>query len=132
MFIKNFDELATTPQRKIVLELVEEALSSIQTENVLSRNITVLNNKLSIKDKIFDLSNFERVFLIGFCKGSAKNSRLIEEKLGDKLTEGYVIDLPANATQALQAGARPETFKKIQFTQGTHPLPSQVNLDFAN
>ena len=104
MFIKNFDKLAITPQRKIVLELVEEALSSIQTENVLSRNITVLNNKLSIKDKIFDLSNFERVFLIGFGKGSAKNSRLIEEKLGDKLTEGYVIDLPANATQALQAG----------------------------
>lgn len=120
MFIKNFDKLATTPQRKIVLEIVEEALSSIQTENVLNKNFTVLNNKLSIKDKTFDLSNFQRVFLIGFGKGSAKNSKLIEDKLGQYLSEGYVID------------TNPEDFQKIKFTQGTHPLPSQVNLDFVN
>ena len=120
MFIKNFDKLATTPQRKIVLEIVEEALSSIQTENVLNKNFTVLNNKLSVKDKIFDLSNFQRVFLIGFGKGSAKNSKIIEDKLGEKLTEGYVID------------TNPEDFKKIKFTLGTHPLPSPGNVKFTD
>ena len=67
---------ATTPQRKIVLEIVEDALSSIQTENVLNKNFTVLNNKLSVKDKIFDLSIFQRVFLIGFAKGLQKIQRL--------------------------------------------------------
>ncbi len=118
MFIKNFDNLATTPQRKIVLDLVEEALSSIQTENVLNREINVSNGKLIIKDKTFDLSNFDRIFLIGFGKGSAKNSKFIEEKLGEKLTEGYVID------------TNPEDFKKIKFTKGTHPLPSEQNLIF--
>ena len=132
MFIKNFDKLALTDPRKIVLQLIEEALSSIQTKNVLSKNITVLNNKLSIKDKTFDLSNFQRVFLIGFGKGSAKNSKFIEEKLGDKLTEGYVIDLPANVTQALQAGTNPEAFSKIKFTLGTHPLPSTQNVEFTD
>ena len=59
MFIK-IDKPATTPQRKIVLEIVEDFIS-IQTENVLNKNFTVLNNKLS-KDKIFDLSIFQRVF----------------------------------------------------------------------
>jgi len=120
MFIKNFDKLATTPQRKIVLEIVEEALSSIQTENVLNKNFTVLNNKLSIKDKIFDLSNFQRVFLIGFGKGSAKNSKFIEDKIENYLTEGYVID------------TTPEDFQKIKFTQGTHPLPSAQNVEFTD
>src|SRR3989344_3198247 len=119
MFIKNFDELATTPQRRIVLEIAEEALFSIQTENVLSKNIEVLNNKLSVKGTTFNLSNFERVFLIGFGKGSAKNSKFIEEKLGSYLTDGFVID------------TNPEEFKKIKFTQGTHPLPSEQNLIFA-
>ena len=120
MFIKNFEELATTPQRKIVLELIETALSSIQSENLINQEVKVENDQLTIMDKIFDLSSFDRVFLIGFGKGSAKNSRLIEEKLGDRLTEGYVID------------ASPEEFRKIQFTQGTHPLPSQTNIDFVN
>ncbi|HKC14827.1 MAG TPA: DUF4147 domain-containing protein [Patescibacteria group bacterium] len=105
-FIKNFDKLATTPQRKIVLDLIETALSSIQPEKVLE-NFTVEGIK-----------NYEHVYLIGFGKGSAKISKIIEQKLGDKLTEGYVIDVT------------PEEFNKIQFTQGTHPLPSQTNLDF--
>ena len=120
MFVKNFDQLATTPQRKVVLQLIEEALSSIQSENVIGKNVKVENNKLKIIDKSFDLANFERIFLIGFGKGSAKNSKLIEEKLGEKLTEGYVID------------ASSESFSRIQFTQGTHPLPSQTNLDFVD
>ncbi len=120
MFIKNFDKLAVTPSRKIVLTLIEEALSSIQSENVINRSLKVENDKLTIIDKIFDLSNFNRIFLIGFGKGSAKNSKLIEEKLGEKLTEGYVID------------TNPETFSKIKFTQGTHPLPSAQNVEFTD
>lgn len=127
MFIKNFNQLATTPQRKIVLEIVEEALSSVQTENVLNNSVKVDGNILTIKDKdlpagrqAFDLSSFDRVFLIGFGKGSAKNSKFIEDKLGNYLTAGFVID------------TNPEDFQKIKFTLGTHPLPSQVNLDFVN
>lgn len=130
MFIKNFDQLATTPQRKIILQLVEEAFSSIQSENVINNSVSVNGNNLNIKDKSLDLSNFNRVFLIGFGKGSARNSRLIEDKLGDKLTEGYVIDVSSEALA--KAGTNPEEFKKIQFTQGTHPLPSQTNIDFVN
>lgn len=118
MFIKNFGNLATTPQRKVVLELIEEALSSIQAENILSKNITLSDNILGIKDKSFNLSQFKRIFIIGFGKGSAKNAKFIEEKLGNKLTAGFVIDTNLQG------------FAKIEFTKGTHPLPSQVNIDF--
>ena len=120
MFIRNFEKIATRPQRKIVLELVETALSSIQPENVINNSIKLENNILRISDKSFDLGGFERIFLIGFGKGSAKNSRLIKEKLGNRLVESYVIDTNS------------EDFKKIKFTQGTHPLPSQTNVDFTD
>lgn len=105
-FIKNFDSLNTTPQRKIVLDLIEAAISSIQPEQVL-------------KDfKIENIEQYSNVYLIGFGKGSAKISSIIEQKLQSKLTEGYVIDLTS------------EQFTKIQGTIGTHPLPSQANIDF--
>lgn len=105
-FIKNFKELATTRKRKIILDLLETAISSIQPEEIL-------------KDfEIKNIENSENVYLIGFGKGSARISKIIEEKLEKKLTEGYVIDVT------------PEEFTKIEFTQGTHPLPSQTNLDF--
>ena len=90
--IKNFEELATTPDRKIVLEIIEEGLASIQPDRVFKENISLNGNILKIKDESFDLDLFENVFLIGFGKGSAKNSKLLEELLGKKLTEGYVID----------------------------------------
>lgn len=118
--IKNFETLAKTPQRKIVLGLIEEALASIQPEKVLTENVSLQENVLKIRDNQFDLSNFERIFLIGFGKGSAAISKIIEGKLGDKLTEGFVIDLEVPT----------ETESKIKFTKGTHPLPSQTNLDF--
>ncbi len=120
MFIKNFSNLAKTPNRKIILDLIESALSSIQPEEVTDKNFKLENNLLTIKDKTFNLGEFDRIFLLGFGKGSSKNSKIIEYKIGDKLTKGYVID------------TNPDTFTKIKFTQGTHPLPSQVNIDFAN
>lgn len=118
MIIKNFESLAKTPQRKIVLELIEEALSSIQPEKVLKEVMSLDNDVLKIKDQEFNLKNFEKVFLIGFGKGSAKISKHIEELLGETLTRGFVID------------AEGESFEKIEFTQGTHPLPSLQNMQF--
>ncbi len=116
--IKNFESLNKTPQRKICLELVEAALSSIQPQSIIAKNFSLNGNTLTIQGKIIDLTRFERIFLLGFGKGSAGLSKHIENMLGNLLTEGYVIDLGQ------------EQFSKIQLTIGTHPLPSDVNLSF--
>lgn len=116
--IKNYDSLNSTPQRKICLDLIDAALSSIQPENIISKNFSLENNKLTIQDKTIDLNLFERIFLLGFGKGSAGLSKHIEKVLGNFLTDGYVIDLES------------EQFSKIQLTIGTHPLPSEANLSF--
>ncbi len=116
--IKNFDALNKTPQRKICLELIEAALFSIQPQNIIAKNFSRKDNILTIQGKIIDLNRFEKIFLLGFGKGSAGLSKNIENILGNLLTEGYVIDLV------------PEQFSKIQFTIGTHPLPSESNLSF--
>lgn len=115
-FIKNFNELATTPQRKIVLDLIEAGISAIQPEKVLG-NFSIPN-----------LDTYENVYLIGFGKGSARISKIIEDKLADKLTEGYVIDVTGEPAEGEARQGR--QFIKINFAQGTHPLPSQTNIDF--
>ncbi len=117
-FIKNSEELGITEPRKAVLDLIETAYESIQPENALRNSVKIQGDTLSIKDKTYNLSEFDRVFLIGFGKGSAGISKIIETELGDKLTEGHVID------------ASPETFSKIHFTKGSHPVPSILNIAF--
>lgn len=117
-FIKNFDNLAKTNQRKIVLSLIETAFSAIKPSNVLQKEFTTKNSLLDIKGEKLDLKSFNRIFLLGFGKGSAGIAKVISKSLGSYLTAGFVID---NV---------PETFAKIHFTLGTHPLPSADNLAF--
>jgi glycerate 2-kinase len=116
--IKNFEFLNKTPERKICLDIIEAGLSSIQPQNVIQGMFSLENNVLTIQNKTIDLISFERIFLLGFGKGSAGISRNIESILGNSLTEGYVIDLGR------------EQFSKIELTIGTHPLPSEVNVSF--
>lgn len=116
--IKNYPELASSDTRKVVLNLVEIGLASLQIDAALAKNFNLQGDSLQIVDKTYDLKNYDKIHLIAFGKGSAKVSRIIEEILKDKLTKGYAID------------ASEERFEKIDFTLGTHPLPSAQNLDF--
>lgn len=116
--IKNYDELNVSPERKILLDLIEAGLNSIQPEEVFSKNISLKENVLRIKDKQYNLDDYSNIYILGFGKGSAENSKLLEKLLGEKLTAGYVIDTTE------------EQFSKIQFTLGTHPVISQQNVDF--
>jgi glycerate-2-kinase len=117
--IKNYDSLAQTPARKTVLELIETAFAAIQPENVLNTHFTLKGTHLHILDQNFDLANTERVFLLGFGKGSMEVCRIISDKLGEKLTSGFDIDVVEG-----------ESFGKISYTKGSHPLPIQTNVDF--
>ena len=118
MFIKNYSHLAKTKQRRIVLDILEAGLESIQLEKVIEKSVIPTAFNFVIEDRVYAFDALDHIYLLGFGKGSAKACKLIEELLGDHLTAGWVIDIT------------PETFAKLHFTQGTHPLPSQTNLDF--
>ncbi len=93
-------------------------MSAIQPKNLLSESVRREDNSLFLKNKRVNLDHFERVHLIGFGKGAADVSAILEKVLGDKLTNGRVID------------TKPFEFRKIKYTVGTHPLPSKQNIDF--
>lgn len=116
--IKNYDQLATNDNRKVVLDLIETAFASIKPDEVFKKDFSFTDNLLTIQGKTFDLKHFERVFLVGFGKGSSGICKILESKLGDSITEGFDIDVVD------------ETFTKLTYTKGTHPLPSQANFDY--
>ncbi len=118
-YIKNYDQLATNENRKVVLDLIEAAYSAIQPHHVFEHNFSLEDNKLKIFDQTFDLSKFDGIFLLGFGKGSAGNCKLLEDKLGDLVIDGYDIDVVEDPH-----------FKKVHYTKGTHPLPSEQNIAF--
>src|SRR3989344_6112420 len=124
--IKNFDQLATSPARKVALEIMEAGLAAIQPEEVISSQFTVHGSQLDVSGQKFDLDQFERVFLVGFGKGSGEISRLIGEELGERLTAGWDIDVEY---QISNLKSQKDT-SKIKYDHGMHPLPSQQNIEF--
>ena len=119
--IKNFDSLAKDETRKVCLEILEAGLASIQPQKIIQENISLKDNVLKIQNQKINLKESKNIFLLGFGKGSAYLSRNTEQILGNYLTKGYVIDLE-------EESANWRT--KIEFIQGTHPLPSEQNITF--
>jgi len=117
MMINNFEELATTELRKKALNIVNAGLEAINTEKILRDGVRLEDDNLVIKNKIFNLNDYKRVFVVGFGKASSLMAKVIEEILKDKIEEGIVI-----STNNVK-------LDKIKVIEGTHPMPSQGNID---
>ena len=118
--IKNKKELSTNPLRKDALDILESGYQAVLTENVLTKNISLKGETLKIKDKKYNLKDYKKIFVIAFGKCSNQSALFIEELLGDKITDGIVLDVKS------------EKFKKLKSEKGTHPLPSNQNFKAAD
>ncbi len=115
-WIHNFEELATTENRKLALNIAEAGLDAINTEKIIRASVKLDGNILSVQSAQFDLSKFKRIKVIGFGKASCEAAHALEQVMGPKINEGVVIGLNAIKCDYI------ETFA------GSHPKPSFVNI----
>lgn len=115
-WIKNFDELATTPNRKMALEIAEAGFDAISTEEVIKNKIRLENNILFVDGENFDLSKFKNIKVVGFGKAAVLSALALEKILGAKITKGAVV------------GLNKVNLNHIETFAGTHPRPSEANI----
>jgi len=117
--IKNFQDLAVTPERKDVLSILEAGLRSIDTIKIVKESVRLEGGHLCIKDKICSLYEVKRVYVVGVGKCVVKAAEALEEILGDRIEAGIVLDvsIPENCQ-----------LKKVKCFDGTHPFPSEKNV----
>ena len=121
--IKNRPELLKENEtlRKDALDILEAGLLAINTEKVLKAKLTINGDAFCVESLSeggvgFQCQFFERIFFIGIGKCAFDGAKVIEDILGDKLTEGIVLDVKAGV------------LKRIKSYQGTHPFPSETNV----
>jgi len=115
-WFKNWDEIATTPNRELTLRIIESGLDAIDTESVILNSIKLENNILTIQGQSFDISKFKKIKVVGFGKSSSLAALALEKVLGDKITEGAGV------------GLEKVDCKYIETFAGTHPRPSEINV----
>ena len=115
-WIKNFDELVITENRRLALEIVEAGLSAINTEGVILRSIKLDNDILTVQGKEFPLSKFKRIKVVGFGKACGGAALALEKVLGARINTGAIV------------GRQRVNCKYIESFVGTHPKPTEINI----
>ncbi len=119
-YIKNFVELASTKLRNDALTIALSAYRAIDTKAVINNSLKLVDNKLNILGKVFDLALYKRIFVIGFGKASCNAALAIEEIMDGHITGGIVID------------KSPKDCRVIRVYKGAHPLPNKQNVDISD
>ena len=116
-FIKNVDTFTITRTRADALTILEAGYASIDTGNAIRQHVSLEGKALTVGEHTFDLTCFDRLLVIAFGKCAVDASVVLEEILGDHITDGIVIDIRSGAP-----------LKRLSFRSATHPLPSEQNI----
>lgn len=108
---------------QIAKKIFLKAIEAVNPYYKIKENIHIDNNFLVIKgengeENLFNLDNFERIFLFGTGKASCIMAKAIEEIFGERIIKGIVTTkyghaLSLNITEIIEAG---------------HPLPDNKGL----
>lgn len=120
MKITNFDALSTTPLRSAALKIAEAGLQAVDTKTVIKKSVSFRNGRLSVLGRDFNLSAAGKLIVIAVGKCAIDASMELQNILGDAITGGAVLDVRENNLCR---------FEKIECLVGSHPIPSEANVD---
>ena len=101
-----------------IISLFNDGVEVVKPSVLIEETVLLVNDILSIKKpdnsiEIFDLSEYENIYIIGAGKASALMSQKIEDVLGDRITEGVVV---------IKYGFG-QVLKRIKLLESSHPIP---------
>lgn len=112
--------------REMAKDIFLKAVASVDPYQRLKTIAHIDGNRLIIGQdracaKVFDLNDFEKIFLVGTGKASSSMAQALEERLGDRLHKGLITTkyghgLPLRFTEVIEAA---------------HPLPDQNGMEGA-
>ena len=123
--IQNLPELVGNGQnqlskiaRTLALESLEVAVNAADPKKIVASKLTLRDNILEVGQNVFNLSQYEHIFVVGGGKAATPMAQAIEEILGNHITEGTV-----NAPK----GSLDKT-TKITINYASHPLPDEEGI----
>ena len=119
MIIQNFNDLANSPKKKEVLEILEAGLQAAMPENILPHFIGP--NKIKIEEDIIKLDKFSNIYTVAIGKAADSMTRTINSVLGIK---GGIIVIPKGSKSQIKG-------KKFQIFNSGHPKPNQTSVKAA-
>lgn len=117
------------PGRKaIAMELLRVALAAVDPHAAVKRALRVEGDRLAVGDRVYDLSRYRRVIVVGGGKAAAPMAAAVEEALGARVTAGLVN---VKYGHVLSEGGRVTPTRVVQVNEAGHPIPDERGLEGA-
>lgn len=115
--IGNRETVATTARHTHALDAIEAGLDAAHPRTVIEASVGCDGSRLEIDGTHYRLAEYDDVVVLGGGNAAGHVAAALEKKLGDRIDRGIVVtDDPCETTT-------------VEVVEGTHPLPSQANVD---
>jgi glycerate 2-kinase len=104
-----------SPIRPLLKKLIVRGLAAVDAHTAVARAVSRQGEELIIGRRRYDLRRYERVVVLGAGKATASMARAVEQKLGSRLKDGFVV---------VKYGHGVPT-KRIVVAESGHPVPDQ-------
>jgi glycerate 2-kinase len=107
-------------RRDQVWDIMSAALAAVDPAQAIRQNVRLEGDSLQIGQQSYDLSSYERVFVVGGGKAGSPMVAAIEEILGQRVTAGLVNVkhgyLPPEAANV----------RRVEIVEAGHPTPDEA------
>ncbi len=105
-------------RREKVLPILSAALHAVDPINAVKRHMSLAGDELRIGQRVYDLSRYENIYVIGGGKAGGSMARAAEEILGEHLTAGMINT---------KYGYLVET-EVVRINEAAHPIPDAAGM----
>ena len=114
--IKNYQKLATSRERKIILDLIEAGLAAADPHRLVERAVRYEEtfNSVAIQKNIYDLIS-GRIFVVGGGKAAGAMAEAFERIVGADNIAAGILNCPGGSYRT----------KKIRIIEASHPFPDK-------
>ena len=119
MIIQNFEDLATSENKKKCLEILEAGLMAADPEKIISKYATP--KEIKINEKIIKIEKYSAVYSIAFGKAGDSMTRALNAIIPIK---SGIIVIPKGSKSKIKG-------KKFQIFNSRHPRPDQTSIKAA-
>jgi glycerate 2-kinase len=132
MIVKNREELLAHGDRRgrsLALDILEGGLAAADPYVNTLKLVRIEGDRLLVGgqpemdvsgfgDEVIDLSEVERIYVIGAGKAVQRQAQALEDLLGDRLTAGAIIVKKGEG----------RLLRRIEVTEGAHPVPDEQSM----
>jgi glycerate 2-kinase len=105
-------------RRERTLAILSAALEAVDPVNAIKRQVSLSDDTLRIGQRIYDLTRYRHIYVIGGGKAGGSMAQAIEEILGQRVTAGLVN---------VKYGHGAET-EMVRLNEAGHPIPDAAGM----